>query len=649
MKTDSSSIGGEKPFEPLNDPTSRAAQKARTQVLRCRKHLDELQQACQDSFLRDPNKSHCFDDLKSSMQSFDRRHLQVFTEFLEKQTQDLGYGTQLFRLKFERCTARRPEVAQDVLKRHDRELSMFLALNAEATVTSELLEVGLLGAMDLLRAAAITKDTAYTMRAALLLELCGTRHPTFYPYWLLLLQCYLSLGLMPEAMAVFDSLSVKNVQWESTAWILCSRISTLHPHRTGRGKNTLNPQGALDAAERAQDRSRTALYKGTMDGLRNGAYANVVNSTNTSQALERSLNMRICTLEKRRISRLTSGSQNMRLQERSMTYVDQRDLSIMPHTSQHDLDAYSDLGPGPLPQGQWADIMAAVDHATFFLGTAVQKRTDKTGSDAPWRGMPKLACESFAKVLQRACAPNEIDQPSEQLTEAENMLWQCVTRIGDVTLNMVKDVESSPLLDQEARQQLKARLQEIVDNSGAQLSGNSSASFGRTAKVADLEIPGWEFLHTSYVHLEVCQVYTWFSRWIGHSFRNGVGNHFDGVRPRLNEDQKVWEDQDQWVSDMSVLVGEVQEKVYNGAQWVKQGFDEGGVLGKLVDVVLARDEDAFETDWTRVISSMADEAAVEEIVGRWMDSWRDGLDGIGMVKRVAPRETGKSTGIYFGT
>ena len=317
---------------------------------------------CTQYYRLHKDKSICYDDLKGSFATLDEAHQKEFKTFLDEEVeQNPTTWNRLFQLKYERLTEPLEANDQEEDDREGRLLthaSRSIALyQSSLTDKSTCPEVGLLGAMDLLLLSATNEDksTDYLLRAILLLELCRSKFEDYYPYSILLIQCYINVGLMSLAMEVFVKLSIKNLQWEYVAHIMLTRISSLHPHQHGKGENSFNPSGALEAGLVVLERSNDALNHGIRDGLKHGSYSNIIDSVELKRNLQTSLNRQLYALEDRKIGRLLgeADADDGTLFVRAQKTVDKRDFSFLPRYSKLDHEIYDMLRPGPLPREAW--------------------------------------------------------------------------------------------------------------------------------------------------------------------------------------------------------------------------------------------------------------------------------------------------------
>ena len=76
------------------------------------------------------------------------------------------------------------------------------------------------------------------LRSALILEVLLAHSKHNYDALLLIIRIYIQLGLASKAVEHYMKLDLKHVQYFTDAWILFTRISTIHPHKFTRKDKT---------------------------------------------------------------------------------------------------------------------------------------------------------------------------------------------------------------------------------------------------------------------------------------------------------------------------------------------------------------------------------------------------------------------------
>lgn len=149
------------------------------------------------------------------------------------------------------------------------------------------------------------------VQAAGILDHLLLKSPHNYEALLLLVRIYLLLGAGSLALKTFSQLSVKQIQYETVAHNLFTRISTIHPHSAppldGLDKKDYDPQTALRQALLFYRNSETATKHSLSAGLEHGSYINVEGSIDLQHSLKHSVCRKMWALEVRRTERLVGG------------------------------------------------------------------------------------------------------------------------------------------------------------------------------------------------------------------------------------------------------------------------------------------------------------------------------------------------------
>lgn len=124
---------------------------------------------------------------------------------------------------------------------------------------------------------------------------------------LVLVYLYMRLRLGSIAMRFFDSLSVKEVQYDTVGHVLFTRISLIHPYpMTWSKKGKLDPLRRAGQALAVYSRCETKLTDTVTSVLDHGQAGMIFDLQELRNSLRRSLQRRVTLLELRRIARLTA-------------------------------------------------------------------------------------------------------------------------------------------------------------------------------------------------------------------------------------------------------------------------------------------------------------------------------------------------------
>ena len=146
------------------------------------------------------------------------------------------------------------------------------------------------------------------VRCAVILEVLLSESKHNYDALLIIIRVYLCLGAVTRAWEFYERLDVKNMQYQSTAWILFTRISTIHPHpikdRANANIIKFHPASAIEEMLRWILKNEKRLRSGVTMFLENDAYINLLDHLKTTESLEQSPCKGVLICEFWRIHRL---------------------------------------------------------------------------------------------------------------------------------------------------------------------------------------------------------------------------------------------------------------------------------------------------------------------------------------------------------
>lgn len=149
------------------------------------------------------------------------------------------------------------------------------------------------------------------IRAAAILERLLQDSPHNYQALLLLVRIYLRLGAGSLALKTFSKLSVKQIQYETVAHNLFTRLATIHPQSAppieGAEYKDFNPQSAFVQALNFYRTADITTVRHRSKGLDFGSYVNIEGTIDLQNRLKNSICRRLWALEVRRIQRLVGG------------------------------------------------------------------------------------------------------------------------------------------------------------------------------------------------------------------------------------------------------------------------------------------------------------------------------------------------------
>ena len=147
-------------------------------------------------------------------------------------------------------------------------------------------DAAILAAMAFVHMWMLSDDNAL-VRCAYVLETVLLRSKHNYDAILLAIRVYMHLGLYARAADLFRGLDTKHIQTLSTAWILVTRISSLHPHQSklwGGG-----PVPMLQEEVKWIKSSQRSLRRALNETLRHGSYRNFLRTVETFELNHQSI------------------------------------------------------------------------------------------------------------------------------------------------------------------------------------------------------------------------------------------------------------------------------------------------------------------------------------------------------------------------
>ncbi|KAK3109760.1 hypothetical protein LTR53_016622, partial [Teratosphaeriaceae sp. CCFEE 6253] len=163
----------------------------------------------------------------------------------------------------------------------------------------------------LVRISEQTNTTQHLLQAAYLAESLLHHDTNIHEARLILVYLYMRLGLGSLAMRLFDSLGVKELQHDTIAHALFTRLSLLHPHATSWGPGP--DEGMLPLKRTAHAlgvyaRCEQKLAETEAGVLSHGQTGMLFDLQELRHSLRTSFSRRVTLLEQRRAARLTKGA-----------------------------------------------------------------------------------------------------------------------------------------------------------------------------------------------------------------------------------------------------------------------------------------------------------------------------------------------------
>lgn len=236
----------------------------------------------------------------------------------------------------------------------------------------------------------------------------------------------------------------------------------------------------------------------------------------------------------------------------------------------------------------------------------------------------RVSTETEPELLQRlllATKDAEMAQSTElTAVEVENLQAHILLTKGAIA---AKDISASETQSMdEVILQIEKWLKERAPNA------NSTARHASEDDLvhfnAEIQAPSWNHLHRSFSLLETLQGISLFLTVLSKKPKNSKSKAQAAVpKERLSELRK--------------LLTDVEAGVHDEARRLKAEINKPGVLGKLMDIGMGRNEEDDLDPVGKVLEQLADAATLETFCGEMRDSWEDALDGILAVKVKVPK------------
>lgn len=604
---------------------------------------DALLQTCRqysEAFLE---KAFCFDDLKDSLQLLDETHHKEFTHNAEQMEGNLA---QLFALKVlynsisldDHGLGRQRN--QQLLAFAYKALKLYQKSLSEAPSCPE---AALLAVLAILHLRTQKPQHQQILVAVTILDLARSKFEDYYILTVLLVQLQSHLGLLSLAMKNFTRLSIKNMQWETVGHLILTRMSTLHPAFDGT-VGDLDPLLAVETSLTVLENADNALVRGIREGLRFNSYSNIYNSVKMRSDIEGSLNKQICAIEERRLSRWRPGSDDNSILaplDTSETLVDKRDASYLPNYREEDRLMIERHSCGAPPKDAWVNAMVLVDNVATYLKHDLASHTAL--ASVAYENLRQLHERDSTKTLDRVALEGELTGVELAIHDLARSLTRAVILLNEGQTSVLSPTGPQSLAD---------ILAELSSSLNSSLTSRRTAGETRRkgitelshAKIAGIYIPWWNELHMGFSQLEELNVTSSFLTWTSKKLQKG-GKTSRAVFGTVTKAS---------ISELQSLVTALEAQIHADARWMKSQMNEPGVLGKLVDLGMARRADPDPQtdadgkgawfwneleageDWETLMESLCDEATMETICGKYRESWDDALDGILVTKvRVA--------------
>ncbi|KIW26278.1 uncharacterized protein PV07_09389 [Cladophialophora immunda] len=580
---------------------------------------DDLLETCKEYFEAFSSKGFCFDDLKEPLRQLDTPHFDRFKQIVSGHEGNLA---KLFDLKLAYSTLPPDASRSDLLDFAHRALQIYQTSLSESPSCPE---AALLAVLAILRLANGKSSPSIVLFALILLQVARSKFEDYYILTILLVQLQSHLGLLSLGMENFVKLSVKNLQWETVGHLILTRISSLHPASGTELQQDFEPLLALETGLTVLENADGALVRGIREGLRFNSYSNIYNSVKMRSEIERSMNKQIYAIEERKVRRWRGEPDDhtvLPLTDSSKPLVDKRDFGYMPSYRKDDGQLLAGFRCGPLPKERWIHAMALFDNIATYLKAETASQTS----------LAATTYENLKQAQQHVSWP-ATDDLSTEMTQFELANLECHKILAQV-ITLFK--EGSANMAAASQQNNTKTLPDLFSDLKTWLSSalTSRKDGPAGSDVAGIRVPTWEDLHGSVTQLETLQVIANLTSLVSKKAQKPAKSSKATSPGSVSKEA---------VSEIQSLVTELEAQILADARALKSAINEPGVLGRLVDLGMARrgsdgdgvgnaqGDDALppgDEKWEGLVESICDEVTMETICGAIKGSWDDALDGV---------------------
>ncbi|PWW76161.1 hypothetical protein C7212DRAFT_363414 [Tuber magnatum] len=280
-----------------------------------------LLEACKEYFAKTGTKSACFEDLKVYLEMLEETETEEFLKFVAERISGMSEETEKGRVgrvaatinhyKFiylltmspitppltEEVVSKLNEFITSALKIYTSSLS--LGYNLLPTDTQYGDDAALLSVMGLVRLSTLSDPPSPIplYQSTIILNTLLQKSKHNYEALLLLVRIYLLLGAIPLAMEIYPRLNIKQIQNDTLAHFLLTRISALHP-----SSNRTEP--LLKEALKIYETSRIQTPGMLVLAYERGSYAQMMGFVEFAGRVSGSVCRGMWEIERRRLARL---------------------------------------------------------------------------------------------------------------------------------------------------------------------------------------------------------------------------------------------------------------------------------------------------------------------------------------------------------
>ncbi|KAG9236907.1 N-acetyltransferase B complex non catalytic subunit-domain-containing protein [Amylocarpus encephaloides] len=444
-----------------------------------------------------------------------------------------------------------------------------------------------------------SRKTSYLLQAVTLLEQASTFSKSNYQIWLSLTRLYKYLGGGLLAMRAYDGLALKQVQLDTLSYTMFDRLSSFHPQPFNPLQDSLylSPVDGIKKQQKLYRGTRGQISWNTWLSYKHGSYNTAFELKEVAEKLNSTIAASMSVVELRRISRLIpekdQGSRTDGGYDVLAANPEQADTKISDTNDYKTFPNYeSTLGPSfevlsrfvPGPSEYRTRINLISEHLISLIS-------------APPNTLEAVIQYTLTAFLSNPPQQPQTKNPLQYLTKPENYARRSY---DDISLVIYSSLSSDLWTEQKFATQLEAYNTDLISNLTSLLTlvtnmNHIVPAFGDT-------------LHTLYIAYDLSRISTAFCKFL------------------TNQGSKAHVSQAAHTVKILETAKSLSKAVVEKVVVVKKGMDEGGLIDKVLDSVNGGNEEG------EGFVGMLDAGALEVWAGDLVESWRDALIGLGLLR-----------------
>ncbi|KAL8953648.1 MAG: hypothetical protein Q9222_000485 [Ikaeria aurantiellina] len=469
---------------------------------------------------------------------------------------------------------------------------------------------GLMAAIGLLKMYLEGSYRKGVLQAITILQHLIYHSPSNYEAFVLLTLLYIRLGAGCIAVEHYHQLSIKNIQLPNTSWILCTRLSTIHPHSPHTKPSNSAVQVNVDPVVHLsqsleyhlhlEERDRQEMY----EFLQLEEYASLIKAMENTAFNTKGYAKHMLLVERLRIERLSGISPDPKYQSLpdestpNAAIIDNRDTIPVPRWESPGSKQLLDLiMPGKWPKAGWLSQQ-------LFIAKTFKSATNKDI-------LPYKTNEDGFYVPDTDQEDDTTAQESTQYKLAQECHSMLLVYRDKMSEGAIRRQNSIAVLH--SLETIERRQREANESMSAAPMGSGKVLWDVTETIA---APDWRFFHMVYIGLDSCTLIKSTMDVIEDGNRN-----FQLITPQQVAEQ---------TSTIRKLCEEYRAQVHATARGLQKDLSDGKHNSELLATIIGQtqvseDEDPI-TYWIRRIA--VPESAVELTVARLCQAWTEALENI---------------------